>query len=280
MSVQVAAAHPRVAEAEAAEELVDRAAAAECRLERVGRVVVRLDQHPAQERVEIGAGLRLARMRAQRLDGDRDLQRRGGGKARPRVPGRAAAGDEVLDDRRRSCPGTSARAIDGGVEPPVADARDCARARRARQPDDVLDARRSAPAVRRVGRHPDRRVPPRQGDAEVEARRPRRCERRASASPARTTTAHSPLGTRPATGRTRPPARRGRDEHAAAEAAAGCSRSARAILPSYAKPCSRSAASAAFQPSAISSRFVSSVQGFGLRKPGSRLSAVRRRRRP
>ena len=222
--MQVAAAHPGVADAEPAQELVDRAAAAERALERIGGVVVRLDQHRAQERVEIGAGLRLPRVRAQRLHGDRDLQRRGGRKARPRVPGGAATRDEILGidagrarERTRELPyGRAERLVTRGPHR--------ARRRRARQADHVLDAGGPRPPSGRIGRRRGSSSRAAAASTEKSKLAPETVRATSVLSPARTTTAHFPLGSRPAI-RPNETSRSARARRAAAAGAAGRRRS-------------------------------------------------------
>ena len=159
---------------------------------------------PTRSASGAGASRDTSRARAcphactQRLHGDRDLQRRGRGEARPGVPGRPVARDQVLDEEGARPRERARERSHRGVEPTVPDARNSAGSCRARQPENVPDGGASGAAVGGVRRHPDRRVPPWQRDAEVEAaaghwpdgERP---------LPTRTTTTQRPRGTRPAT---------------------------------------------------------------------------------
>ena len=76
--------------------------AAEEDLELVRRTVVGADQHGAHEAVELGSRRGRCRQRAERLDRDRELQRRGGREARASVPG--CARDPWRDPGRRPRP--------------------------------------------------------------------------------------------------------------------------------------------------------------------------------
>ncbi len=142
-AAQVAAAHPRIPEPDAAQDVVHPTASAAGRLDLVGSVVVGLDQHPAQQAVEVRARRRLPRVPPQGRDGDRDLQRRGRREARPRVPRGAAAGDEVLDEDAARAGEGAREPADPELERSVVDAAHRPRRRRARQPEHVLDRLRS-----------------------------------------------------------------------------------------------------------------------------------------
>ena len=99
----VAAVHLAVREVERAHHRVDarRAAvdrAADRRQQLVRRAVVRVDEHAPEKAREARPRLRDPAQAAHELDGNRELQRRGGRKAGARVPGGARAGAEVLDE--------------------------------------------------------------------------------------------------------------------------------------------------------------------------------------
>ena len=64
----------------------------------VGGAVVGIDQHPPQEGCEPRSGCGNPAQAAQELDGDRELQRRGGRKPGARVPGCSGACSQVLDE--------------------------------------------------------------------------------------------------------------------------------------------------------------------------------------
>ena len=98
---RVAAVHQRVVQPERPHGLVHpcrpgRGRSREPDLERVRRLVVGEDQHVAEQARQLRPLGGLAVERAHHGDRDRELERRGRGEARPRVPRGAAAGAQVL----------------------------------------------------------------------------------------------------------------------------------------------------------------------------------------
>ena len=156
----VAAIHLRVGQAERAHRLVDAARAGRGRagepdLELVRGLVVREDDHPGQRARHGRPLVRLAGEVAEHRDGDRELQRRGGGEPRLGVPGSAAAGLQVLDVDPG---GPAVLARERGDRPrqrPVEGGRAHARHRCGRQAEYGVDRPRRAPVPPVDRRHAD-----------------------------------------------------------------------------------------------------------------------------
>jgi len=137
--------------------------------ELVRRLVVRRDEHLAEQQVETAATRRPASVSDENLDRDRNLERRGGREGGARVPRCTGAGAEILDENSRDAGKRTGEAAKLTGQPRIlVTARGRAGLAGSRQAEDRVDGRGGAPLVVDHGGHGQPQVPGRELDVEVE----------------------------------------------------------------------------------------------------------------